>query len=141
MNHDKVVLFDGVCNLCSGSVQYIIRRDPQGKFKFASLQSPRGRELCAGNGIDPDDLSTMVYVEPSTAYTKSDAVLRIARELSGPARLASIFLLIPKFIRDPCYRFVANRRYRWFGKKESCWLPSPEIAGRFLDQEAGAQVR
>jgi predicted DCC family thiol-disulfide oxidoreductase YuxK len=138
MNHDKIVLFDGVCNLCSGSVQFIIRRDRVGKFKFASLQSSRGRELCAANGIDPDDLSTMVYLDTSTACTQSDAVLRIARELSFPARLASIFLIVPRFIRDPCYMFVAKRRYNWFGKKETCWLPSPEIAGRFLDQEAGA---
>ncbi len=133
MNRDRIVLFDGVCNLCSDSVKFIIRRDRAGKFKFASLQSPRGRELCAANGINPDDLSTMVYVDPSTAYTKSDAVLRIARELSGPTKLASLFLIVPKFIRDPLYRFVSNRRYRGFGKKESCWLPSPEILGRFLD--------
>ncbi len=134
MHDDKIVLFDGVCNLCSGSVQFIIKRDPGGTLRFASLQSPFGRETCLRHGIDPDDPSTMVYLHNGHAYIESDAVLHIARELAGPLRLAGAFLIIvPGFIRDALYRFMAMNRYKWFGKKKSCWLPSPKIEARFLD--------
>lgn len=129
---DRIVLFDGVCNLCSRSVRFIARRDPERRLRFAALQSAAGRALCRRRGIDPDDLNTMVYLEGDATFTRSDAVLRIARQLRGPIRLAGGFLVLPRPLRDALYNRVARSRYRLFGKKEACELPAPEIADRFL---------
>jgi predicted DCC family thiol-disulfide oxidoreductase YuxK len=129
---NPIVLFDGVCNLCSGSVQFIIRRDPKGRFRFASLQSPLGERLRAELGIDPA-LDSVLLVEDGRWYKESDAALRIAHGLGGPWKALGIFRLIPTFLRDRAYRLIARNRYRWFGKTESCWLPTPELRGRFLN--------
>jgi predicted DCC family thiol-disulfide oxidoreductase YuxK len=128
-----IVLFDGVCNLCSGSVQFILRRDPGARFRFASLQSPAGRELLARLAVDAAGMDSVVVIEGERWCKESDAALRIARHLGGPWRLLAAFRLIPRPLRDRAYRFVARHRYRWFGKKETCWLPAPELRGRFLD--------
>jgi predicted DCC family thiol-disulfide oxidoreductase YuxK len=126
-----IVLFDGVCNLCSGSVQFIIRRDPGARFRFASLQSPVGERLRAELGINPA-LDSVFLVEDGRWYKESDAALRIAHGLGGPWKLLGIFRLIPRLLRDRAYRLIARNRYRWFGKMEACWLPTPELRGRFL---------
>ena len=128
-----IVLFDGVCNLCSGAVQFIIRRDPAGRFRFASLQSPLGEELLARFGIDRGVTDSVILVEGDRWYKESDAALRIARGLGGPWKALGIFRLIPRPLRDAAYRLIARNRYRWFGKRETCWLPTPELRGRFLD--------
>lgn len=127
------LLFDGVCNLCSGSVQFILKRDRQGRFRFASLQSEVGRRLMTEHGLDPDALSSVVLIEDGRAYQESTAALRIARHLPGAWKLLRAFLVIPRPLRDAAYRLIARNRYRWFGKTESCWLPTPELRARFLD--------
>jgi predicted DCC family thiol-disulfide oxidoreductase YuxK len=129
---NPIVLFDGVCNLCSGSVQFIIRRDPKALFRFASLQSPVGERLRGELGIDPA-LDSVLLVEDGRWYKESDAALRIAHGLGGPWKLLGIFRLIPKSLRDHAYLLIARNRYRWFGKMEACWLPTPELRGRFLN--------
>lgn len=127
------LLFDGVCNLCSGSVQFILKRDTRGRFRFASLQSDAGRRLMTGHGLDPDALSSVVLIEDGRAYQESAAALRIARHLPGAWKLLRVFTVIPRPLRDAIYRLIARNRYRWFGKTETCWLPTPELRARFLE--------
>ncbi|HEY0512633.1 MAG TPA: thiol-disulfide oxidoreductase DCC family protein [Thermoanaerobaculia bacterium] len=129
---NPLVLFDGVCNLCNGSVQLIIRHDPQGRFRFASLQSPLGQELTARFGSDPRIVDSIILVEGDRWYRESDAALRIAAGLNGAWRALAVFRAIPRPLRDAAYRLLARNRYRWFGKQETCWLPTPELRGRFL---------
>jgi len=129
---NPVVLFDGVCNLCSGSVQLIIERDPEARFRFASLQSEAGQRLQAEHGIDPQDLNSVLLIEDGRWFKESDAALRIAGRLRGAWRLLAAFRLVPRPLRDLVYRFIARNRYRWFGKTESCWLPTPDLRSRFL---------
>jgi predicted DCC family thiol-disulfide oxidoreductase YuxK len=130
-NH-AIVLFDGVCHLCTSTVQFIIKRDPHGYFTFASLQSEIGRTLLEKNGLQPDALETLVLVEGSRCFTRSDAALRVARHLSGGWSLLRVLLLIPKTIRDWGYTVIARNRYRWFGRQEICMVPSRDILDRFL---------
>ncbi len=126
------ILFDGVCNLCSGFVVFTIKRDPDAKFKFASLQSNEGRNLQKEFGINPDNIKTMVLVENDNYYLKSDAVLRIFKHLDGMWFILYYLIYIPMPIRNFVYDLVANNRYRWFGKKDVCMLPTPELKKRFL---------
>ncbi|MGZ3423463.1 MAG: thiol-disulfide oxidoreductase DCC family protein [Polyangiales bacterium] len=131
----SIVLFDGVCNLCNASVQFIAARDPQGKFQFASLQSKVARELLAGHGMVPPegDPDSILLIEEGVVYERSTAALRIARRLSGPVRVLWLFIVVPRVLRDLVYRFVARHRYRWFGKSETCAVPTPSMRARFLD--------
>jgi predicted DCC family thiol-disulfide oxidoreductase YuxK len=135
METKSVVLFDGVCNFCNGTVRFIIDRDPAARFAFAPLQSEVGRELLSKHGyaaaVDPD---TVLLVEDGHVYDRSTAALRIARGLRGPTRLLSAFVIVPRFLRDAFYRLVAKNRYRWFGKSEQCMVPSPAVRSRFLAQ-------
>ncbi len=128
----SIVLFDGVCNLCNASVQFMIDRDPKARFAFASLQSEVGHMLSTHYGIDPNALDSLVLIESSKAYQYSTAALRIARHLSFPWFFFSVFLFVPRFLRDPCYRWIAKRRYRFFGKEETCRMPDPSWTNRFL---------
>lgn len=128
-----IVLFDGVCNLCSGSVQFILKRDPKKLFQFASLQSPAARKLLEGSSLDPSRLDTLILIENGKPYIQSDAVLRIAQNLSAPWPAFAIFRILPKFLRDFLYRLVVKNRYRIFGKKEVCWVPDSAWKARFLD--------
>lgn len=127
-----IVLFDGICNFCNSSVQFIIDRDPARHFRFASLQSAVGQRLLQEHGVDPNQLSTIVLIEGKNAYLRSAAALRIARGLRQPWPLLYGLALIPRFLRDAAYSWFAARRYRWFGKSESCRLPTPEFRERFL---------
>ena len=131
MTH-PIVLFDGVCNLCSTSVQFILQRDPTGKFRFASLQSDLAQRLLTERGLDPKALDSVVVIDGDRLYRESDAALRIARDMKGAWKALAVFRVIPRPVRDWAYRLIARNRYRWFGKKESCWLPTPELRGRFL---------
>lgn len=127
-----LVLFDGVCNLCHGAVRFIIARDPKKHFRFASLQSPRGLEVVRANDLS-EDLQSMVLVEPDgRVYTRSTAALRIAGRLGGLWPVIGLLRAVPAFLRDPVYEWVARNRYRWFGKKDSCPLPDPSLADRFV---------
>jgi predicted DCC family thiol-disulfide oxidoreductase YuxK len=132
MAESSVVLFDGVCNVCNAAVNFIIDRDPEGRFRFASLQSPEGQALSAPHGIDGSQPSTMVLLEDGKAYTESAAALRIARKLSGPWPVAYAAVLVPRALRDAAYRYFAANRYRWFGRTEQCRIPTPELRSRFL---------
>jgi predicted DCC family thiol-disulfide oxidoreductase YuxK len=128
-----IILFDGVCNLCNASVQFVIERDPTAIFRFAALQSDFGQAILAKNGIytegSPDSI---ILVENDVVYDRSTAALRIAKRLSGGIQFMAVFLIVPKFIRDFFYKIIAKNRYRWFGKQESCWLPTKELKARFL---------
>ncbi|MBP1966411.1 thiol-disulfide oxidoreductase DCC family protein [Paenibacillus aceris] len=128
-----VILFDGVCNLCSGAVQFILRNDPKGHFRFASLQSAAGQKLLEQHKLPTDNISTIVLIEGGRAYTRSTAALRIARRLRGAYPLAYAAIVIPATLRNLAYAYVARNRYRWFGKAEHCMLPKPEFKQRFLE--------
>jgi len=130
-----VVLFDGVCNLCNRSVDFILRRDAAAYFRFASLQSDAARRLLAERGraiSSPEAPESIVLIEDGCVYERSAAVLRIARHLRGWSTLALIALAIPRPVRDLVYRWVARHRYRWFGERASCRVATPEVAARFL---------
>lgn len=130
------ILFDGVCNLCHGFVQFVIRHDARGQFRFAALQSPAGQALLVAHGYAPlaalADPDSVVLVDNSGLSTHSAAILRIAGRLGGGWRLVAVGWLLPWPWRDALYRFVARHRYRWFGRQASCWLPTPELRTRFL---------
>ncbi|MFP5111902.1 thiol-disulfide oxidoreductase DCC family protein [Bacillaceae bacterium C204] len=129
---DRIILFDGVCNLCNSSVQFIIKRDTVGYFKFASLQSESGQTLIKKFGLN-NDLNSFVLIENNKVYLKSSAALRVCSKLGTGWRILSIFRFLPPFFRDFLYDIVAKNRYKWFGKEESCMLPLPEWKERFLD--------
>ena len=130
--HEPIILFDGVCNLCNGWVDFVIRRDRKGIFKMASLQSEAGRKILMGRGLPFDELAGIYLVYGEKTHTKSGAVLRIFRGLRGLWPMMAVFLVVPVFIRDAVYDFIAKRRYRWFGKRETCRLPAEKEKGRFL---------
>ncbi|PKR83404.1 thiol-disulfide oxidoreductase DCC family protein [Heyndrickxia camelliae] len=127
-----IILFDGICNFCNQSVQFVIKRDPSHIFHFASLQSDIGRNLLNEYGIN-ENVNSVVYITNGKAYVKSDAGLQIARRLNGFWKLLYIFYLVPTPIRDLVYDYIAKNRYKWFGKSDSCMIPSPEIKKRFLE--------
>lgn len=126
-----VLLFDGVCNLCNASVQWVIAHDPQGIFHFASLQSDTGKALLNKYAL-PAGLDTVVMIKDGKAFTRSDVPLQLFKILGGRWRFLLVFKVVPRFIRDAVYDFIAKNRYKWFGKKEACWLPTPELKRRFL---------
>ncbi len=128
---NSIVLFDGVCNFCNGSVNFIIRNDPEKRFKFAALQSETGQELRAKYGIG-DDVDSIVLIENDKAYTHSTAALRIAKTLGGIWSLGYVGIIVPAFIRDFLYRKFAENRYRLFGRQDACMLPTPDVRDRFL---------
>ena len=128
----RIVLFDGECNLCDASIRFIIKRDPQGRFKFAPPQSTAGRTLMQAHNLDVKQLGSVVLIENGAAYLKSDAALRIAKGLRGAWAAMYALILVPKFIRDATYSFVARNRYRWFGKRDECMTRTPEVRARFL---------
>ncbi len=127
-----IVLFDGVCNLCNGAVQFIIRHDKNEKFLFASLQSEIGKRILSSHNLSRDDLKTFLLIEDERVYTKSTAALRVIKQLNGFISVLYTFNLIPKFIRDSIYDLVAKNRYNWFGKKDECMIPTPQLKARFL---------
>lgn len=127
-----IILFDGVCNLCNNSVQQIIKRDPKGKFLFASLQSEVGQTLLKKFNRPTTDLATIVLVEGNRHYIKSTAALRIARHLKGLWPLLYGFIIIPGFIRHGLYNYVAKNRYHWYGKQDQCMMPNPKLKARFI---------
>jgi predicted DCC family thiol-disulfide oxidoreductase YuxK len=128
-----VVLFDGVCNLCHGAVRFIVARDPRARFRFASLQSAAGTALLRDHHLGPGSPESLVLLEAGRAYTRSAAVLRIARRLRAPWPLAGLMLVLPAPLRDGLYDFVAARRYRWFGRQATCPVPTPDLARRFIE--------
>jgi predicted DCC family thiol-disulfide oxidoreductase YuxK len=128
-----LILFDGVCNLCNTTVQFVLKRDHAELFQFSALQTDQAKKILREAGIETQALNSIVLVsEEGQVYTKSEAALRIGMRLGGMWGLLRIFLLVPAFVRDGVYRIVARNRYRWFGQKESCMIPSAEWKDRFL---------
>jgi predicted DCC family thiol-disulfide oxidoreductase YuxK len=130
----KIILFDGVCNLCNSAVQFIIKHDKGDVFRFVALQSELGQEILAYIGIDSKNIDSIVLYEPGVAYYyKSDAALQIAKKLDGLFSLGIILKIIPTGIRNRLYDYIAKNRYKWYGKKESCMIPTPELKIKFLE--------
>jgi predicted DCC family thiol-disulfide oxidoreductase YuxK len=127
------ILFDGVCNLCNGFVQFVIARDPTAQFRFGALTSPAAARVLREAGVTGPLPDSVILIEEGRVYFRSDAPLRIARHLTFPWPLLYGFAIVPRFIRDPVYDFIAARRYRWFGRREVCMVPTPELQGRFLN--------
>jgi predicted DCC family thiol-disulfide oxidoreductase YuxK len=127
-----VIFFDGFCNLCSGAVQFTIKRDHNNIFRFASLQSDYAKEKLKKLATLPKEGESMVLLENGKFYVRSTAALRVAKRLGGLWPLLYGFIIIPRFIRDAVYNYIAKNRYKWFGKQESCWMPTPELKEKFL---------
>jgi len=133
-NKKKLILFDGVCNLCNSAIQYIIRHDKNDVFLFAPLQSEIGQEVISKYNINTEKTdSILLYSNENGLSIKSTAALQISRHLVFPRNLMTGFLVIPTFIRNWVYDFIARHRYRWYGKKENCMIPTPELKAKFLD--------
>ncbi|MBS9463427.1 thiol-disulfide oxidoreductase DCC family protein [Flagellimonas sp. 389] len=129
----KIILFDGVCNLCNGVIQFIIKRDKKDLFRYAALQSETGIRLTQERGIDTSKIDSFILIEPGVAYfTKSDAALRIGQDFGGLWKVLAIFTWIPTSFRNVVYDFIARNRYRWFGRKDACMIPTPELQAKFL---------
>jgi len=133
MNPSPVIYFDGVCNLCTGSVQFVLKKDKANLFRFASLQGEAGQKMLASYHLPTHHYKSFVVEENGKIFTRSTGALRVFRHLGGAWYLLYFFIIVPPFIRDGVYNFVSEHRFRWFGKKESCWLPRPEWKQRFLD--------
>jgi predicted DCC family thiol-disulfide oxidoreductase YuxK len=133
-----ILLFDGVCNLCSKAVHFVLEHEADPSVRFASLQSDFGKALLAKHGLShvvaEADPESLVFVEEGRAYERSTGALRLAGHLRAPWRWGRVLLLVPRFLRDLVYRFIAKHRYRWFGKSDSCLVPTKELRARFLDQ-------
>lgn len=129
---NAVILFDGVCNLCNSSVQFILKRDKSGRFLFGSLQSQSGQDLLVKHGLPVDDYASFIYIKGDRIYTKSSGALHVLKDLGGFWRLFYVFILIPRPIRDYIYSLIANNRYGLFGKRNACMMPNDEIKSRFL---------
>ena len=127
-----IILFDGVCNLCNHTVQFVIRHDPGAIFKFASLQSDKGRELSNHYGLTQSGPGSFVLIEDNNAFTRSTAALKVAKRLKGLPVLLYVFIIVPPFIRNAVYDIIAKNRYKWFGKKDSCMIPNASEQSRFL---------
>jgi predicted DCC family thiol-disulfide oxidoreductase YuxK len=125
------VLFDGVCNVCNYWVQFIIKRDPNAHFRFASLQSTEAQQLLEKHN-QTATLDSIVLLQNGKVYTESTAILQITKKLTGLWKVMSAFRIVPKFLRDGVYRWFAKNRYRWFGQQESCMIPTPDVRQRFL---------
>ena len=131
--YQPLVLFDGVCNLCNSSVQYVIKHDRYNKFKFASLQSDAAKEILLQFNVNNSDLNSIILIDNNKIFKKSLAVLRLLKILGGVYTLLYIFIIIPKPLRDWVYDYIAKNRYKWYGKKDSCMIPTKELKNKFID--------
>ena len=130
---DSIIVFDGVCMLCSRWVDFVLRRDRHGRYKFAAMQTESGRGLLIAHGIDPDDPLSFLLLEGKQGYTDSEAIIRILRSFGPGWRFVALLVrIVPRFVRDPLYRWIARHRYRMFGRRATCRVPTPDIADRFL---------
>ena len=130
-----VIYFDGVCNLCNNSIQYVIRNDSKNLFQFASLQSEYAKMALGSKMIDLGNLESIILETPDgKIYKRSSAALRIASKLKFPINLFAIFIVVPKAIRDAVYNYIGKNRYKWFGKQEKCMIPTPDLKEKFLDK-------
>lgn len=133
LKNNAIILFDGICNLCNSSVNFVIKHDTKKQFIFASLQSDAAKDILLQFGIINLPLESIILIENNKIYKKSTAVLRIAKQLNNGIQFSYVFILIPKFIRDAIYNFIGKYRYQWFGKKHECMIPSKELKNRFIE--------
>jgi predicted DCC family thiol-disulfide oxidoreductase YuxK len=132
MNENPVILFDGICNLCNSSVQYVLKYDAKKMFRFAALQSDAGQALLNKYNLPTTGFDSFVLIQNDKAYLKSTAALMVAKQLNGFIKLLYAFIIIPSFIRNFIYNFIAKNRYKWFGQKDSCIMPTADLKSRFL---------
>ena len=133
MQKQTVIFFDGLCNLCNGAVQFTIERDPKNIFQFASLQSGFAKLELQNFEVDLAQMNSFILLENGKLYQQSTAALRVAKKLNGLWPLLYAFIIVPPFIRNAVYNYIAKNRYKWFGKKESCWVPTPDLKSRFYN--------
>ncbi|MEP6627466.1 MAG: thiol-disulfide oxidoreductase DCC family protein [Ginsengibacter sp.] len=134
MQDHPIILFDGVCNFCNSAVNFVIKRDPQSKFRFATLQSEKAHEVLSAHQLSSSDLSSFVLIKDDKIYTRSTAALKVCRGLSGLWPMMYGFMIVPRFIRDGVYNWIARHRYQWFGKRETCMIPTNDLRSRFLNE-------
>lgn len=132
MPENSVIFFDGICNLCNGAVQFVIEKDRQNYFKFAALQSEFAKNALSNAELKVKHGDSFVLLENGKVYEQSTAALKVARKLNGLWPLLYGFIIVPPLIRNAVYKYVARNRYKWFGKQESCWVPTPELKSKFL---------
>ena len=130
--YNRIILFDGVCNLCNAAVQYVIKHDKKKLFHFASLQSETGQFFLKKHSLSSTDFNSFILVYEDQIYSKSTAALMVAKNLDGAIKLLSGFIIVPVFIRDAVYNLIARNRYKWFGKQDNCMIPTPDLQSRFL---------
>lgn len=131
--NENIILFDGVCNLCNGAVNFIIDHDKNGRFKFAALQSDFGQKTLKELGYNTEEFDSMILISNGKVHQKSSAALRIARYLNGLWPLLYVFIIIPPFLRHGVYNVIAKNRYKWWGKRDQCRIPTPELRQRFVE--------
>lgn len=132
MPDNPIILFDGVCNFCNGAVNFTLKRDKQKKILFAALQSDAGRKLVQQYGLPADDMRSFLFIENAKVYNRSTAALKVCRYLKGMWPLCYGLIIVPSFIRNGIYDWIAKNRYKWFGEKQECMIPTPEVRARFL---------
>ncbi len=132
-SNPKILYFDGVCNLCAGAVQFVLKRNKKQNILFASLQGKAGQAMLQQFGLSQTQFNSLVFVEDGKMYQQSTGAIRLTRHLGAAWPLLMVFLIVPAFIRNAVYNWVAKNRYKWFGKKNECWLPTPDLKKRFLD--------
>ncbi|MBP6688204.1 MAG: thiol-disulfide oxidoreductase DCC family protein [Lacibacter sp.] len=130
---ERLVLFDGVCNFCNFWIQFALKRDRLRKLKFGSLQGATAQQILPQHNIDPAILTSVIFIEDGVAYRESTAALKVCKHLDGGWKLLYAFIIIPAFLRDGIYKWIGRNRYKWFGKQESCMLPTPAQRARFVD--------
>lgn len=129
---NNIILYDGLCGLCDRSVQFIIRRDPQGRFRFAALQSQVGAGLMERHGLQPGDLNSVILIRDGQAFRRSAAALKVLKDLQTPLKIFAPLIVLPEWLRDFFYNLIAKNRYRLFGRYDQCMIPSPQVRERFL---------
>ncbi len=133
MNNQAIILFDGVCNLCNTAVNFVIKRDQKNSIQFAPLQSETAHTLLEKHDMPSEDMKSFIFIEKGKLYSLSTAALKVCRYLNGAWSLLYGFMIIPSFIRDAIYKWIAKNRYKWFGKKDECMIPTPELRAKFLN--------
>lgn len=132
MKEQPVILFDGICNFCNSTINFVIKKNKKQHIFFAPLQSEAGQRLLQQYNLPVDDMESFVFIENEKAYRQSTAALRVCRYLRGLWPLCYGFIIVPKFIRDGIYNWIAKNRYKWFGVRQECMIPTPDIKERFL---------
>ncbi len=132
MNSNPIILFDGVCNFCNSSVNFVIDRDKNSVIKFAALQSEAGQQLLKQFNLPTSEFNSFIFIEGGKVYTASTAALKVSKYLAALWPSLYGFIIVPKFLRDGIYKWIAKNRYKWFGKKDQCMIPGPEVRSRFL---------